>query len=189
MLIWLEDAPVYGCDGDDEVTSFIDEIITCKMSNNNPELGLLVNRQIHRHSQTCRKKSKAECRFNFPQPPMKSAKILYPLENDVCGTEVKKHENNWKNIRKHLSDMKEGEDISFDELLTNLSITEKNYYLAIRSSLHSPTIFLKRSPNKLRVNNYNSACLSAWRANMDTKIVLDVYACAMYIVSYISKRK
>ena len=33
MLICLEDAPVYGCDGDDEVTSFIDEIITCKMPN------------------------------------------------------------------------------------------------------------------------------------------------------------
>ena len=80
MLIWLEDAPVYGCDGGDEVTSFIDEIITCKMPNNNPELRLiLVNRQIHRHSQTCCKKSKAECRFNFPQPPMNSTKILYPL--------------------------------------------------------------------------------------------------------------
>ena len=55
MLIWLEGAPVYGCDGDDEVTSFIDEIITCKMPNSDPELGLLVNQQIHRHSQTCRK--------------------------------------------------------------------------------------------------------------------------------------
>ena len=81
MLIWFEDAPVYGCDGDDEVTSFIDEIITCKMPNNNPELRLLVNRQIHRHSQTCCKK--AECRFNFPQPPMNSTKILYPLETDI----------------------------------------------------------------------------------------------------------
>lgn len=49
MLIWLEDAPVYGCDGDNDVTSFIDEIITCKMPNSNPELGLRVNRQIHRH--------------------------------------------------------------------------------------------------------------------------------------------
>ena len=32
MLIWLEDAPMYGGDGDDEVTLFIDEIITRKMS-------------------------------------------------------------------------------------------------------------------------------------------------------------
>ena len=36
-------------------------------------------------------------------------------------------------------------------------------------------------------NNYNSACLHALRANMDIQVVLDVYACAMYIVSYISK--
>ena len=33
----------------------------------------------------------------------------------------------------------------------------------------------------------NSACVSAWRANMGIQYVLDVYACAMYIVSYISK--
>ena len=30
MLIWLESAPVYGFDEDEDVTSFIDEIITCK---------------------------------------------------------------------------------------------------------------------------------------------------------------
>ena len=90
MLIWLEGAPVYGCDSDDEVTSFIDEIITCKTPNNDAELELLVNRQIHRHSQTCRKKSK----FNFPQPPMKSTNILYPLENDMCETDIRKHKDN-----------------------------------------------------------------------------------------------
>ena len=105
----------------------------------------------------------------------------------MCETEVRKHKDNWKNISKHLNDMKEGEDISFDELLTNISITEQNYYLAIRSSLHSPTIFLKRNPTELRVNNYNTACLSARGANMDIQFVLDVYACAMYIVSCISK--
>ena len=131
MLIWLEDAPVYGCDGDDEVTSFMEEIITCKTPNNDPELSRLVNRQIHRHSQTCRKKSKAECRFNFPQPPMKSTNILHPLENDMSETKIRNHRDNWKNISKHLNDMKEVEDISFDQLLTNLSITEQNYYLTI----------------------------------------------------------
>jgi len=83
--------------------------------------------------------------------------------------------------------MKEGEDITFHQFLINLNVTEWNYYLAIQSSLSSPMIFLKRKPNELRVNNYNSACLSAWRANMDIQFVLDVYACAMYIVPYISK--
>ena len=186
MLIWLESAPVYGCDDDEDVTSFIDEIITCKKTDSDPELQFLVNRQIHRHCQTCRKKSKAECRFNFPQPPMKSTSILCPLDN-MSDTDIQKHKDNWRNITKHLNDMKEGEDMTFDQLLVSLSITEQKYILAIRSSLNSPTIFLKREPNELRVNNYNSACLSAWRANMDIQFVLDVYACVMYIVSYISK--
>ena len=58
-------------------------------------------------------------------------------------TKIRNHKDNWKSINKHLNDTKEGEDISFDQLLTNLSSTEQNYYLAIRSSLHSPTTFLR----------------------------------------------
>ena len=83
--------------------------------------------------------------------------------------------------------MKEGEPISFEQLLVKLKVTENEYRLAVRSSLNAPTVFLKRKPNELRINNYNPACLEAWRANMDIQFVLDVYACAMYIVSYISK--
>lgn len=87
----------------------------------------------------------------------------------------------------HLDEMKEGEDISFDELLLALKVTEENYLLALRSSLNVARVFLKRSPNELRINNYNPACLRAWRVNMDIQYVLDVYACAVYIVNYISK--
>ena len=83
--------------------------------------------------------------------------------------------------------MKEGEDITFDQLLVNLKLIEQNYLLAVRSSLKAPTIFLKRKPSELRINNYNPACLSTWRANMDVEFLLDVYACAVFIVSYISK--
>ena len=118
---------------------------------------------------------------------MKSTSILYPLGNNMSQNEIRKHKDMWKDISKHLNDMQEGEEITYDQLLINLNVTEQNYYLAIRSELNSPTVFLKRNPNELRVNNYNSACLSAWRANMDIQFVLDVYACAMYIVSYISK--
>ena len=104
-------------------------------------------------------------------------------------TEIRKHKEMWKDISKHLNDMKEGEEITFDQLLINLNVTEQNCYLAIRSGLNSLTLFLKRNPNELRVNNYNSACLSAWRANMDIQFVLDVYACAMYIVIYFKGTK
>lgn len=58
-------------------------------------------------------------------------------------------------------------DITFDNLLVVLSITESDYILVIRSSINIATVFLKRSSNELRINNYIPACLSAWRANMD----------------------
>ena len=77
MLIWLENAPTFGEDSDCDVVSFIDKIITCEKLTENPDLLALVNRQVHRHSHTCRKKSKSVCRFNYPQPPMRSTKILY----------------------------------------------------------------------------------------------------------------
>ena len=57
MLIWLEDAPVFGVDKNDKVIAFIDKIISCKKPTDGPDLLKLVNRQVHCHSHTCRKKS------------------------------------------------------------------------------------------------------------------------------------
>ena len=51
-------------------------------------------------------------------------------------------------------EIKEGEDISFDELLLKLKVTEENYLIAIRLSVtpNTPTVFLKRNPNELQIN-------------------------------------
>ena len=133
------------------------------------------------------KKSKNVCISNYPQPPMRSTQILYPLEDDTSETVIKSKKELWKDIKNKLNDLKEGKDITFDQLVKELGVSEHDYVLAIRSSINCPAIFLKRTLNELRINNYNSACLHAWRANMDVQFVLDVYACAMYIVSYISK--
>ena len=130
MLIWLESAPVFGIDDDATVTTFIDQIVSCKWPIDDPQLQKLVNRQIHRHSHTCRKKSKSECRFNYPQPPMRATEIMYPLGSDISQHEIKKHKETWKTIKKQLNDLKDGESITFEELLLKLSITENNYRLA-----------------------------------------------------------
>ena len=118
---------------------------------------------------------------------MRCTQILYPLDNDTSQAVAKSSKELWNSLKNKLNDFKEGKDITFDELLLELDVSERQYILAIQSSLKSPTIFLKRSPNELRISNYNRKCLRAWRANMDIQYVLDVYACAMYIVSYISK--
>jgi len=53
--------------------------------------------------------------------------------------------------------------------------------------LKCPTLFLERSPFEIRIKNYNPHLLRAWSANMDLKFVLDPYACAIYILSYITQ--
>jgi hypothetical protein len=63
---------------------------------------------------------------------MRSTKILYPLDIDMDDNELKQHKDTWKCIKKHLNDMKEGEDITFDQLLLSLEVTEQNYLLAVR---------------------------------------------------------
>ena len=167
MLIWFENAPVFGVDKDEDVISFIDQIISCSKPDNDSALLELVNRQTHGHSHTCRKKSKNICRFNYPQPPIRSTQILYPLiDDDTSETVVKNKKGLWNDIKNKLNDLKEGKDITFDQLLEELDVSQHEYILAIQSSLNCPTIFLKRNPNELRINNYNPACLCAWRANM-----------------------
>ena len=186
MLIWLENAPQFQSDTDADVTAFIDKLITCEKPSNNPELLGLVNRQVHRHSHTCRKNRQTNCRFNYPQPPIRMTRILY-LDEEMSTNEVNELKVAWKSIKKYLDDANEGLDMTFYQLLQELNVTEEKYLLVVRSSIKTATIFLKRAPNELRVNNYNPACLLARRANMNIQFVLDVYACAVYIVNYISK--
>jgi hypothetical protein len=76
-----------------------------------------------------------------------STQILYPLDDDTSQTLIRTRKDLWKDVKNKLNDLKEGKDITFDQLLEELSVSEHEYILAIRSSLSCPTIFLKRSPN------------------------------------------
>ena len=60
MLMWLDGAPEFQVKSDAEVTGFIDNIITFQNPTDNPEILSLVNRQVYRHSRSCRKNTKAE---------------------------------------------------------------------------------------------------------------------------------
>ena len=77
--------------------------------------------------------------------------------------------------------------MNFVEFLEKLDLSEKQYLNAIRLSLNHKTLLLKRSPSEIRVNCYNSNLLNVRQANMDIQFVLDPYACAVYILSYITK--
>ena len=187
-LLWIKDSPKI--DSDIQcVIEFIDKYISCAKPTveSNEEMSELVANQIHRHSHTCRKGRKFQCRFGFPKPPMPRTVILEELPADMDVNAQLAHRKAYKVIEEELKAMGTGEAIDFEEFLARLKLTFDEYILAIRSSLKSTTIFLKRTPSEIRVNAYNPALMKAWRANMDIQFVTNVYACAMYIASYATK--
>ena len=43
----------------------------------------------------------------------------------------------------------------------------EEYIKCIKSSLNAPKVFLKRTPNEMRINLFNGKILLAWEANLD----------------------
>ncbi|XP_053402924.1 uncharacterized protein LOC123548901 [Mercenaria mercenaria] len=181
MIVWVKNAPKYKVDSINDLTTYVDQYLTCSVSN--PAVGSLVEIQTHKHSRTCRKREDRLCRFGYPLPPIPKTMILEPLETDRD-----KYHKLYQQLQKKMNDEKDGYSMSYEKFLTNVvQMSEEDYIKCIRSSLNSPKVFLKRHPSEIRVNLYNEHVLKGWRANVDIQFVLDPYACAMYIVSYISK--
>ena len=188
-LLWIADVPQYSVDDTKSVTQYIDQIISCRRTWDDEELDNLVDLQLHKHTRTCKKQFRKTtvCRFGFPKYPMMNTEILQPL---VCqdDQEHKTHAQNFTRVKAFLAAVKPSdEQLTMTEFLSAIQLDYDSYILAIRSSLKTATILLKRAPNELRVNNYNVQCLRAWRANHDIQFILDVYACASYITAYIAK--
>ena len=176
-LLWIDNAPLFNSDPIENIESFISNHITTSRSDDP-----MVKYQIHRHSHSCRKKKKKQCRFNFPLPPMQDTYILQPLD-EIRSEEITTHKENWDIIDSALSDIGTTSEVSFEDFLQSINLSQEEYLLAIRSSITDPKVFLKRSPDAIRVNGYSLDIMN----NHDIQFVLDAYACAMYIVSYISK--
>lgn len=50
---------------------------------------------------------------------------MYPFDVDeISQNELKAQKESWKNLKQYLDDLKEGKDITFDELLAELHLTD-----------------------------------------------------------------
>ncbi|XP_069110077.1 uncharacterized protein [Argopecten irradians] len=182
MMIWTDDAPKYNIDSEQDIIQYVDNHVTCSLDVDD-NVQELIQMQVHKHSKTCKKGGRSVCRFGFPLPPLPKTMLLEPLETDVD-----EYRQKYSEIHARMNEFKDGCDMSYDQFLREVvQIEEAEYIKCIRSSLKGPKIFLKRKPKEMRVNYYNTIVLQAWKANLDLQFVLDPYACAMYIVSYISK--
>ena len=185
-LFWIKNAPEYGKNCDEDIIKFVDSYVLCKADSD--DLNDLVNLQRHKHSKTCKKKGHPVCRFNFPLPPMPRTMILEPLsELDLEENEAKELKEALGRIRSLLNSINADKTMTFVDFLEKLGLSEQKYTKALRLSLKHTTLLLKRSPSEIRINCYNPHLLKAWQANMDIQFVLDPYACAVYILSYITK--
>ena len=181
MIVWVENAPKYNSCTNEEITTYVDKYLKC--CSDEAHLHDLIQLQIHKHSRTCRKKADRICRFGYPLPPLNRTIILEPLDTDV-----EKYKKMYEKIQKKMNTEKEGFDMTYEQFLSDvIEMNEDDYIKCIRSSLKASKVFLKRSPKDIRVNLYSETVLRAWKANIDIQFVLDSYACAMYIISYISK--
>ena len=179
MLVWIKSSPKYGTDDEEDVIRYIDTVASCS-ANVQPAAEKFLAMQKHKHSRTCRKGGKAQCRFGIPFPPMRETVILQPFD----GEDRPVFEEYFKSVQKHLIDV---ECMTFDEFLNKIGLTESDYIKAVQTSIMSEKVFLKREPNENRINPYVNDILSVWKGNHDIQYILDAYACAMYIVSYINK--
>ena len=181
MIVWVENAPKYNSSTNEEITTYVDKYLKC--CSDEAHLHDLIQLQIHKHSRTCRKKADRICRFGYPLPPLNRTIILEQLDTDV-----EKYKKMYEKIQKKMNTEKEGFDMTYEQFLSDvIEMNEDDYIKCIRSSLKASKVFLKRRPKDIRVNLYSETVLRAWKANIDIQFVLDPYACAMYIVSYISK--
>lgn len=120
----------------------------------------LVNLQMHRHAKTCKKAGNKICRFNFPIPPMPKTIILKRFDDSYYDEQKNKViKENSEKIKLVLDNMKFGGDITFEDFLKKLQLTQESYVLAIRYTLKRDTLFLKRSPSEIRTNSYNTHLL------------------------------
>jgi hypothetical protein len=202
-LLWIKDAPILGEGNEEVVAAYVDKYVTCSKSLDVPYLSLdekqqLISRQTHRHTRTCPHKNKV-CRFNFPKPPMDKTTILQPFDKGTkeksLSNEQKKelaeHKANFKKIEETLNNWANQPQNklinTMDEFLDYLKMSYSDYISAVRSSIHTDTVFLERKVDERWINGYNRHCLAVWKANMDCQYVVNGYAAASYILDYVTK--
>ena len=202
MVVWVENAPRFNEDPEDEVIKFIDEYISCEVPpETDKELyDIVTNVQTHskNHTKSCRKTGKP-CRFYFPRPPSNRTFICQPVDpvqgneedpqyqeaKEQTSEEQKKAKETLKNVWEVLANS--DDEAEWTDILQKAEITQAEFENYLAKVSQKQNIYLKRRVQDQWINNYNPHLIRCWNGNMDIQYVLDPYACAMYIVSYITK--
>ena len=201
MVVWVENAPKFKKDPDQEVVEFIDKYISCELPpESDEELHEIVTSvQVHskNHTKSCRKTGKV-CRFNYPKPPSNRTFICRPVdpidgdENDPNYrddlADRNAEEKKAQEILKKLWQVLEAnDDAEFDQILQITGITQSEFENSLALLAKKNTLYYKRRVQDQWINHYNPHLIRCWNGNMDIQYVLDPYATVMYMLSYLTK--
>ncbi|KAI8484274.1 hypothetical protein Bbelb_380590 [Branchiostoma belcheri] len=180
-LLWVKDAPKIDEDPDDVVCQFIDKYQTCEMTPDSAKF------QQHKHSTSCRRHG--GCRFSYPRPPSRETIIARPgvRDNTDDNTIHTKSTKALQKIRTYLDDKTTPRGITLDELFHKAEVAEDEYMKELSTTTSGISIILKRDPMCQVTNSYNKDIIHSWQANIDLQYITDVYACIMYVTSYMMK--
>lgn len=84
MIVCVENAPKFNVHSNKNVTAYVDQFLTCSIDN--PDVGHLIDMQVHKHSRTCRNKENKICHFGYPLPPLQKTMVLDSLEVERTST-------------------------------------------------------------------------------------------------------
>ena len=137
---WIEGAPRYGINTDEECCQFIDKYIFCEIPDEkeDPELhGLVTKLQTHRCIKSkCKKKKGDGCRYNFPRLPSEYTLITagqHCEEYTALDPELKKHFKVLFNRVKTALEKENAEKfLNLDDFLHSLNISKEGYYKMLK---------------------------------------------------------
>ena len=181
----------YLCDHPKETNEIANELLSCELPDTDNNLKAIVAEvQKHSHTKSCQKYT-GRCRFGFPKLPSPKTFMTEPLEpmEDEKEKEalMKKANEVLKSAKEILDDEGCNDDMSFDEFLQMIGISQEEYLHYINITQKTRVIILKRSVKERYINNYNKEMIIAWNANMDIQLALDPFAIICYIVNYTLK--
>ena len=181
----------------DMVVKLVDLMISCKIPKKEKDETLndyVPKLQKHRHSGTCWKKGKLNCRFGFPKLPSEKTLIAIPIDERFPKWSKEKKEEKLKRYTEILekaklvlSDKKLDVNMSYEKFYEAVGATKKEYDNAISTTKKGKVIVLERTVGDIWINNYNPLWLKCWNANLDIQYAIDEYAIITYVVSYVGK--
>lgn len=89
-----------------------------------------------------------------------------------------------------LEDVQYDPKVTLEALLGELEISEAMYMKALtllKTKQSQPVILYRRNPSDCLINNFSPTLIKAQQTNLDLQFVTNVYACIMYVASYVSK--